>query len=261
MKINIVGTQIDCYSFDEVVEMTIDRALTGTSPTYIVTPNSQHINNLQHDSLFRKIYRQAFLAIPDGMSIIWAAKFLKTPLTEKISGSNLLEKLCERGASKPLRIFFLGGRSEAADRAAEILERRYPGLKIAGTHCPPVGFEHDPAEINLIDRKILSTAPHILFVGLGSPKQEKWIYANYQKLKVPVSIGVGVSFEFTAGMVKRAPVWMQENGLEWLFRLLVEPKRLWQRYIIGNPRFIFLVLRQKLRSAKKFKSTSSGLMR
>ena len=261
MKINIVGTLIDRYSFDEVVEMTIDRALTGTSPTYIVTPNAQHINNLQDDSLFRKIYRQAFLAIPDGMSIIWAAKFLRTPLPEKISGSNLLEKLCERGASKPLRIFFLGGRPEAADRAAEILKHRYLGLKIVGTHCPPVGFENDPAEINLIDRKILSAAPHILFVGLGSPKQEKWIHANYQRLKVPVSIGIGVSFEFTAGMVKRAPVWMQENGLEWLFRLLVEPKRLWRRYVIGNPRFIFLVLRQKIGLTPKFKSVPSNLTR
>ena len=258
MKVNIVGAQVDSYSFDEVVEITLDRALNGTSPAYIVTPNAQHINNLQSDSLFRKIYRQAFLVVPDGMSILWAAKFLKTPLRGKVSGSNLFEKLCERGASKPLKIFLLGGRPQAADRAAKILERRYPGLKIAGTYCPPYGFENEPSEINLINHRIASAAPHILFVGLGSPKQEKWVYANYQKLKVPVSIGIGVSFEFTAGMVKRAPVWMQENGFEWLFRLLVEPKRLWRRYIIGNPQFIFLVLRQKIGLAKKFKSTEKS---
>ena len=256
MKINIVGAQVDRYSFDEVVEMTIDRALTGTSPAYIVTPNAQHINNLQHDSLFQEIYRRAFLVVPDGTSILWAAKFLKTPLKGKVSGSNLFEKLCERGASQPLRIFLLGGRPQAAERAAKILEQRYVGLEIVGTYCPPYGFENDPSAMKLINKEITRAAPNLLFVGLGSPKQEKWVYANYQQLKVPVSIGIGISFEFIAGMVKRAPVWMQNSGLEWLFRLMMEPKRLWRRYVIGNPLFIYLVLRQKLGLAKKFKYQS-----
>jgi N-acetylglucosaminyldiphosphoundecaprenol N-acetyl-beta-D-mannosaminyltransferase len=251
MKVNIAGAEIDCYNFDEVLSLTIDRALRGASPTYIVTPNAQHINNLQDDSLFRKIYSKAFLVIPDGVSIIWAAKFLKTPLKGKISGINLFEKLCQQGASKPLKIFLLGGRPQAAERAAMILEQRHPGLKIAGTYCPPYGFESNPLEIARLNQTILDAAPNLLFVGLGSPKQEKWIYDNYQQLKVPVSIGIGVSFEFVAGMVKRAPIWMQENGLEWLFRLLVEPKRLWRRYILGNPRFIFLVLRQKIGLEKR----------
>ena len=135
MKANIVGTEVDCYSFDEVVELTIQQALMGTAPKYIVTPNAQHINNLQSDSLFRKIYSQAFLVVPDGVSIVWAAKFLKNPLKGKISGINLFEKLCERGASTPLKIFLLGGRPQAAEKAAAILEQRYPGLKIAGTYC------------------------------------------------------------------------------------------------------------------------------
>jgi N-acetylglucosaminyldiphosphoundecaprenol N-acetyl-beta-D-mannosaminyltransferase len=261
MKVNIVGAQIDCYSFDEVVDITLERALSGNSPAYIVTPNAQHINNLQGDSFFRKIYRQAFLVVPDGVSILWAAKFLGTPLKGKVSGSNLFEKLCELGASKPLKIFLLGGRPQAADRAAEVLEQRYPGLNIAGTYCPPYGFEYDPSEIELINRKISTAAPDILFVGLGSPKQEKWIYEHYQQLKVPVSIGIGVSFEFTAGMVRRAPVWMQENGLEWLFRLTVEPKRLWRRYVIGNPLFILLILQQKIGLTKKFNSTEGNLTR
>jgi N-acetylglucosaminyldiphosphoundecaprenol N-acetyl-beta-D-mannosaminyltransferase len=246
MKVNIAGAEIDVYSFDEVVQISIDRALTKTAPTYIVTPNAQHINNLQRDGLFREIYSKAFLAIPDGMSIVWAAKFLGTPLKGKVSGSNLFEKLCEIGSSRPLKIFLLGGRPQAADRAAQVLEDRYPGLNIVDTHCPPYGFESDRREIELINQKILAAAPDILFVGLGSPKQEKWIYANYQKLKVPVSIGVGISFEFVAGMVKRAPLWMQKSGLEWLFRLLVEPKRLWKRYVLGNPAFMWLILKQRL---------------
>lgn len=246
MKVNIAGAQIDVCSFDEVVSISIERALTKATPAYIVTPNAQHINNFQRDALFREIYSKAFLAVPDGMSLVWAAKFLQTPVKGKVSGSNLFEKLCEIGASKPLKIFLLGGRPQAADRAAQVLEHRYPGLDIAGTYCPPHGFERDRQELATIDRKILAAAPDILFVGLGSPKQEKWIYANYQHLKVPVSIGVGISFEFVAGMVKRAPRWMQKSGLEWLFRLIVEPRRLWKRYVLGNPAFIWLIFKQRL---------------
>jgi N-acetylglucosaminyldiphosphoundecaprenol N-acetyl-beta-D-mannosaminyltransferase len=260
MKVNIGGAQIDSYSFDEVVDLVVERAIAKTTPAYVVTPNAQHINNLQQDDLFQEIYSKAFLAIPDGMSIVWAAKFLGTPLNGKVSGSNLFEKLCEIGSSKPLKIFLLGGRRQAAERAAKILEHRYPGLNIVGTYCPPYGFERDRREVDFINRQILDAAPDLLFVGLGSPKQEKWIYANYQQLKVPVAIGVGVSFEFVAGMVKRAPRWMQNCGLEWLFRLLVEPTRLWRRYVIGNPLFILLVLRQKI-SQGKFKSAQNNLMR
>jgi N-acetylglucosaminyldiphosphoundecaprenol N-acetyl-beta-D-mannosaminyltransferase len=250
MKINIVGTNIDQYSFDEVVEIIVDYAISGGSAEYVVTPNAQHILTLQKDPHFREIYSQAFLVVPDGVPLLWAAKFLQTPLKGRVNGTDLFEKLCEIAAAKELKIFLLGGRSGAATQAAEILQTRYSGLKIVGTHCPPYGFESNTAELALINTKIRETTPHILFVGLGAPKQENWIYANYQQLGVPISIGIGVSFELVAGMVKRAPVWMQKSGLEWLFRLIVEPKRLWQRYVVGNPLFIWLVLRQKLGLSK-----------
>jgi N-acetylglucosaminyldiphosphoundecaprenol N-acetyl-beta-D-mannosaminyltransferase len=250
MRINIASTPIDCYSFDEVVDIIIDRAMSELLPAYVVTPNAQHINNLQTDPLFQEIYRHAFLSVPDGVPLLWAAKFLQTPLKGRVNGTDLFEKICEEGATKPLRIFFLGGRPQAAETAAEILEQRYPGLKIVGTYCPPFGFESDSIETAKINQKILDATPNILFVGLGSPKQEKWIYANYQQLKVPVSIAIGVSFELVAGMVKRAPVWMQNSGLEWLFRLIVEPGRLWKRYVVGNPRFVWLVLQQRWATPK-----------
>ena len=118
--------------------------------------------------------------------------------------------------------------------------------------CPPYGFESSLEELARINSEIQATAPHILLVGLGAPKQEKWIHANYQQLNVPISIGIGVSFELISNMVKRAPLWMQKRGLEWFFRLVVEPRRLWQRYIIGNPKFIVLVLKQRLVGANKF---------
>lgn len=248
MKINIAGTQIDKYSFDEVVGRIVDQAFSKDSPEYVVTPNAQHILTLQKDTHFREIYGKAFLVVPDGVSLLWAAKFLQTPLEGRVNGTDLFERLCAIAAEKGLKIFLLGGRPGAADKAAEILQARYPDLKIVGTHCPPYGFESNSAELALINAKIQAATPHILFVGLGAPKQENWIYANYQQLNVPISIGIGVSFELVAGMVQRAPVLMQKSGLEWLFRLIVEPKRLWQRYVVGNPLFIWLVLKQKLGS-------------
>ncbi|BAZ30896.1 hypothetical protein NIES4074_33630 [Cylindrospermum sp. NIES-4074] len=250
MRINIAGTHIDKYSFDEVVEIIVDHAISGSPPEYVVTPNAQHILTLQKDAHFREIYSKAFLVVPDGVPLLWAARFLQTPLKGRVNGTDLFEKLCAIAASRELKVFLLGGRPGAADKAAKILQARHSGLKIVGTYCPPYGFESNTAELALINAQIKDAAPHILFVGLGAPKQENWIYANYQQLKVPISVGIGVSFEMVAGMVKRAPVWMQKSGLEWLFRLIVEPKRLWQRYVVGNPLFIWLVLMQKLKLSK-----------
>ncbi len=250
MRVSICGVEIDKYTFDEVVEAIAQHALSNGTPEYVVTPNAQHILTLQKDAHFREIYRKAFLVVPDGVSLLWAAKFLQTPLKGRVNGTDLFEKLCAIAAQKELKIFLLGGRPGAAEKAKETLQGRHPSIQIVGTHCPPYGFESNPAELALINSKIKAAAPHILFVGLGAPKQEYWIYANYQELGVPISVGIGVSFELVADMVRRAPVWMQKTGLEWFFRLIVEPRRLWQRYIIGNPHFILLVLRQRLGLSK-----------
>lgn len=246
MKVDICGTKIDKLSLDDAVKIITDHALYGGAPEYVVTPNAQHILCLQKDARFREIYSKALLVVPDGVSLLWAAKFLQTALNGRVNGTDLFERICAVAAEKGLKIFLLGGRPGAADKAKETLQARHPGLKIVGTHCPPYGFESQPAELAWINSKIKAAAPHILFVGLGAPKQEYWIYANYQKLGVPISVGIGVSFELVANMVTRAPVFMQEIGLEWFFRLLVEPRRLWQRYIIGNPLFVWLVLKQRL---------------
>jgi N-acetylglucosaminyldiphosphoundecaprenol N-acetyl-beta-D-mannosaminyltransferase len=246
---NICGVGVDSYSFDQVVDLIIRHASYAKTAEYVVTPNAHHLLMLQHDHDFREIYRNAYLSVPDGVPLLWAAKFLGTPLAERVNGTDLFEQLCAIAAQKKLKVFLLGGRPGAAEKAREILYRRHMSLDIVGTDCPPYGFESDPTELARINAKIIDLAPHILFVGLGAPKQEKWIYANYQKLGVPISVGIGVSFELVANMVKRAPISMQKTGMEWLFRLLVEPKRLWHRYIIGNPLFIWLVLKQRFRGS------------
>jgi N-acetylglucosaminyldiphosphoundecaprenol N-acetyl-beta-D-mannosaminyltransferase len=246
MRINICGVEIDRYNFDEVLERIVNHAVAGRSPAYVVTPNAMHILSLQKDAPFREIYRQAFLVVPDGVSLLWSAKFLNTPLNGRVNGTDLFERLCAVAAAQELKVFLLGGRPGAADTAKQILAARHQGLEIVGTYCPPYGFESQSAELALINAKIKAANPDLLFVGLGAPKQEKWIAANYQELGVPISVGIGVSFELVANMVSRAPVWMQKTGLEWLFRLIVEPTRLWKRYVIGNPLFILLVLKQRL---------------
>lgn len=246
MKVDVCGVKIDKCAFDEAVAAIVHHALSSVTPKYVVTPNVHHILLLQKDAHFREIYENAFLVVPDGVPLVWASKFLERPLPGRVNGTDLFERLCKVASEKGLKVFLLGGRPGAADSAAEILQHRHSGLNIVGTYCPPYGFESDTTEVALINTKIRAAAPDILFVGLGAPKQECWMYANYQELNVPISIGIGVSFELVSGMVTRAPKWMQKTGLEWFFRLMVEPHRLWQRYLIGNPLFLWLVLKQRL---------------
>jgi N-acetylglucosaminyldiphosphoundecaprenol N-acetyl-beta-D-mannosaminyltransferase len=256
---NVCGARIDAQSIDQVVESVIEYATKPAAPPqYVVTANAQHVLLLQENAQFRAVYRDAFLSVPDGVPLLWAARFLGNRLPGRVNGTDLFERLAEAAAHTGLRIFLLGGRPGAANKTAQVLESRYPGLCISGTYCPPYGFETDQAESVRINQEIRAAAPDLLFVGLGSPKQEFWIYANHQKNAVPISIGIGASFEFVSGMVKRAPAWMQKAGLEWLFRLTTEPQRLWMRYLIGNPRFAWCVLRQKMGLLKGHKPDAKG---
>lgn len=233
-------------SMNEVVGV-IKNFIDNKEQGYVVTPNIDHVVKLQNDKEFLEIYKNASLVLSDGMPILWAAKFLGSPLKEKISGSDLFLKLCESAAENGYRLFFLGGRPGAALKAAEILKLKYPNIKIVGTYSPPFGFEKDENENNKIVRMIKDAAPDILFVGLGAPKQEKWIYGHKDKYMVPISMGIGISFEFTAGIVKRAPLFMQKLGFEWFWRLMMEPKRLWKRYLVDDMKFFWLVLKEKLK--------------
>ena len=244
-RILLGGVQIDRVTMAEALVRIEDLAETGRG-AFVVTPNADHIVKLQKDSGFREVYRHADLVLADGMPLIWAARFLGTPLPERVTGSDLFPRVCQMAAARDYGLFLLGGRPGAADRAGEILRERYPGLRIVGTYCPPFGFEHRPEENQKITALIRAAEPHILCVGLGAPKQEKWIFQYREAVGVPVSLGIGVTFEFVAGMVRRAPVWMQKTGLEWLYRLLMEPKRLWRRYLVDDPAFFYFIFKQKL---------------
>jgi N-acetylglucosaminyldiphosphoundecaprenol N-acetyl-beta-D-mannosaminyltransferase len=248
-RVQIARVGIDPLCFDDVVDAIVRQAEGSDSMEYVVTPNAHHVVMLQEDGVFRAIYESAFLSVPDGVPLLWAAKLLGQPLRGRVNGTDLFEVLCARAAERGLRVFLLGGREGAADAAAAALVSRYPGLEICGTYAPPFGFEHQPDEMARITTTINAAKPHLLFVGLGAPKQEYWMFVNRKELDARVALGIGVSFEFVGGIVQRAPVWMRGIGLEWLHRLLSEPKRLWKRYLVGNFVFCRLILRQwRLRS-------------
>lgn len=244
-KVNICGFWIDNVKMSDAIQR-LDAFIEARTPVYAVTPNVDHMVKLQRDDEFRKIYGEASLVLCDGAPLIWASKFLGNPIKERVCGSDLFIKLSEVASQKGYKLYFLGGRPPSALRSSEILRRMFPNIKIVGTYSPPFGFENDKEENEKIVRLISEAKPDILFVGLGAPKQEKWIYKYHKRVGVPVSIGIGVSFEFISGQVKRAPFWIRRCGFEWLWRLIMEPKRLWKRYLIDDLEFFLLILKQKI---------------
>ena len=243
-KTVLLGVPVDSLTMDEALDA-MERLIQARRPSYIVTPNVDVLVQLQRDREFKRIYDGASLVVPDGVPLMWAASFLGKPLKEKVSGSDLFVKFCERASQKGHKVYFMGAMPGVAVKAAEILTQRYPGLNVVGTYSPSFGFEKNEAECALIVQKITEAKPDVLFIGLGSPKQEKWTDRFKAQYNVPVTVGVGISFDYVAGTVKRAPRWMQDAGLEWSWRLAMEPKRLWRRYLVNDPVFFWLVLRQK----------------
>ncbi len=246
-RVNVGNVLIDNISLSETLDK-VEALIAKGEPCYVVNPNVDIIVKYNHDKDLARFYDKAALTLVDGTPVLWAAKFFGEPLKEKISGSDFVPRICELSAEKGYRIFFLGGREGAAVKAKEVMEARYSGTKIVGTYCPPMGFENDEAECQRIFDAVKDAKPDILFVGLGSPKQDRWIEKYHQLLGVPVSMGIGVTFEFIAGMVQRAPKWMQKNGLEWSWRLAMEPRRLWKRYLVDDVQFLPIVLKQKFQN-------------
>ena len=249
MRQKIFNIMIDNISMEECIEK-IDKLIKDGKKHYVVTPNVDHIVKLQNDSEFLEVYEHADLIVVDGMPIVWYSKFIKQSIIEKISGSDLFPKICENAAIKNQKIFLLGAAKGVGERAKKNLESKYKGLEIVGTYSPKFGFEKDDNEINNIINFINSKKPDILAVGLGAPKQEKFIYKYKELLDVPLSLAIGASIDFEAGNIKRAPIWMRKIGLEWFYRLLKEPKRLYRRYLIEDRKFLKIAF-EDYKSRKK----------
>lgn len=248
-RIEMMGVRFDNLDMDGTLDR-IEQLIEKSTPALVVTPNVDHVLRAHSDSIFADLLRHADMVLADGQPLVWASRLLGKPLRQRVAGSDLFPLLCGRAAEKGYRVFFMGGDPGAAEAAADVLRARYPNLIVAGTNCPPYGFEKDAAEDRRTVEAVKAARPDILFVGLGSPKQELWIARHLQEMAVPVSIGVGISFSFIAGQVKRAPRWMRRASLEWLHRLCCEPRRLWKRYLIRGPKFAPLVLREWIQSRR-----------
>ncbi len=240
-RVTIGRISIDNITFEEAVARIIHFAQNARSD-FVVTPNVDHVVNLEKDEEFRRVYEAASLVVADGMPLVWGSKLIRRPLKERITGADLLPRLCEEAAKHGLKVFFLGGPPGAADLASKKLCERWPALQVSGTYSPPFGFEKDQEENKKIIKLINHSSPNIVFVGLGAPKQEKWIFHHHEQLNVGVLLGIGAAIEFAAGTVKRAPRWVQKIGLEWFFRLCQEPRRLAKRYA-KDVIFIFILLK------------------
>ena len=242
-KIKLFDILIDNFTMNEAVSR-VDQLIQQRGSAYVVTPNVDHIVKLQHDIVFKEIYKNAAMVIADGMPLIWASRLLGKPLRERVTGADLFPKVCELAANKRYSIFLLGANEGVAAGAAVKLRQAFPGLDICGTYSPSYGFEKNEAENAAIISMLHAAGPDILFVGVGAPKQEKWIYQYRSQHAIPLSLGVGASFDFVAGSVKRAPVWMQTSGLEWFFRFLMEPRRLFKRYFVDGFAFFALTVKE-----------------
>ena len=240
-KIEMFDIFINNLNMDEAI-MHIEHLIDKNNKAYVVTPNVDHIVRLKKDKEFKKIYENADLVLADGMPLVIASKLFKKPLKEKVSGSDLFVKMCEKFSEKEYRMFFLGGLEGVALKASENIKNKYPNIHIVGTYSPPFGFENDEEETKNIISMIKEKNVDILFVGLGSPKQEKWIYDNKSEYDVPVSLAIGASFDFVAGTVKRAPKWISNIGMEWFYRFCKEPKRLFKRYFVDDSYFIKILI-------------------
>lgn len=255
-RIEILGTSIDNLTLEEVLDR-IGECIEKRESLFAVTPNVDHLMKLRKDPELRSIYRSADLVLADGVPLLWASRLLGAPLRERINGTDLFERLCEAAAERHYSVYLLGGNPGTAERSADTLSRRNPRLRVAGWHCPSVGFESSTSACKQVCEQIQRAHADILFVALGAPKQEKWIHKHVRATGVTFAIGIGISFSLVSGEMRRAPRCMQRLGFEWLWRLCTEPRRLWKRYLVDDMPFIALIGWEWLRRASGHRSTTA----
>jgi N-acetylglucosaminyldiphosphoundecaprenol N-acetyl-beta-D-mannosaminyltransferase len=242
---SIFGIRFHAINLQNAV-LEIERYISERIPRQVCLANAYTVAFCKSQPALRDVINRMDLILPDGMSIIWGSRRLGIRFEERVAGPDLMEALCARAAEKQYRVFLLGSSPETLERLVHVLTSRWPGLQLAGVHSPSMSDEFDEAEtVHMLDT-VHEARPDILFVGMSAPKQELWISNNLNRLQVPVSMGVGAAFDFISGQIPRAPQKMQESGIEWLYRLYCEPRRLWKRYLLGNTIFLSLLFKELL---------------
>jgi N-acetylglucosaminyldiphosphoundecaprenol N-acetyl-beta-D-mannosaminyltransferase len=243
-RVRVGALEVDVLDRQEALDAIVRLVREGRGGT-VFTPNVDHVVQAEHDVAFREAYGRSALSLVDGMPVMWAARWLGTPLPEKLSGSDMFEPLVERAAAENLKIALVGGAPGVAERAAENLKQRLPNLEIVETMSPRIALTATDEERACVERLSKAKAD-LVFVCFGAPKQELFSDRNRQLLAPAVLIGFGAVVDFAAGTVPRAPAWMSRSGLEWAYRLGREPRRLAARYLLRDPEFFKIVALQKL---------------
>jgi N-acetylglucosaminyldiphosphoundecaprenol N-acetyl-beta-D-mannosaminyltransferase len=246
-RVDVLGVEVSAINMDDALDV-IDGWITSGEHQYVCVTGVHGVMESQRDPALRRIHNAAGLVTPDGMPLVWLSRVHGQRRTTRVYGPDLMLALCERSIATGYRHFFYGGGEGVAERLVQRLERRFPGLTVAGVHTPPFRTLTEDERDETVQR-INETKPDIVWVGLGTPKQEHWMAQHVQRLTASALIGVGAAFDFHAGVKAQAPRWMQRNGLEWLFRLASEPRRLGRRYLVNNPTFVWMTLQQLLRSS------------
>ncbi len=234
LSIRLLGIRIDCFDLSSLLEA-VGRAARQRIPISVMYVNVHCMNLLQGDAEYREVLAASDIVYCDGTGVRLGARLACQPVPSRMTGADWIENLCHYAIAHDLSLFLLGGPPGVADSAADRLRFSHPGIDIRGAAS---GYEVGNETVEMINR----CKPDIALVGMGSPTQEKWIAQHREELDVPVVWAVGALFEFVTGRIPRGPAWMTEHGFEWMCRLAVEPRKLWRRYLIGNPRFIARVL-------------------
>ncbi len=241
-RVDVLGVHV-CAINPAIAVAEIDRRVSERDPGYVTLTGVHGVVASQDDRQLRDIHNRAALVCPDGMPMVWAGRFAGVAGCARVYGPDLMLAVCRHGLPKGWRHFLYGGAPGVADELARALTERFPGLRVVGTYCPPFRPLTPDEEVEVASR-INATDPDVVWVGLSTPKQERWMAAMRSRLDAPVLAGVGAAFDFNTGRVPRAPAWMQRSGLEWLFRICTEPRRLGPRYLKNNPRFVLRILRR-----------------
>lgn len=237
-RTNILGVGISEVTVDSTI-VQIDSYLDNGQAAYVCVTGSHGVMESQHDEELRHIHNRANLVVPDGMPLVWLSRLHGKKNVSRVYGPDLMLAYLQHSIANKRRHFFYGGGEGVAEKLKDVLCEKYPGLQVVGTLCPPFSALTREEDENFI-QQINETHPDVIWVGLSTPKQERWMADHLGQIDPSVMIGVGAAFDFNAGIKKKAPAWMQERGLEWFYRLLTEPGRLWRRYLWIVPMFIIL---------------------
>lgn len=241
-RFNVLGVGVHALSLDEARDLIVGCRATKTRG-YVCCATAYNANLARSDAELRHAYNRSLLTAPDGMPLVWLGRWHGHSGVTRVYGPDLMLAVCDAGRATGLKHFFYGGDVGTVERLSAALRQRFPSVQIVGSFTPPFR-ELTPAEFSDLQSRVADVQPDVLWVGLSTPKQEKFMARYGSALAAPVLIGVGAAFDFHSGRVSQAPRWMQRSGLEWFYRLCVEPRRLWKRYLVNNPLFVVRTLAQ-----------------